>query len=152
MLSPRRVFIVKEKITDTELLEMLAISLFQDGIVHESYIKAIIEREKEYPTGIDIGTHVIAIPHTEFEHVIKTGFAAAVLPNKTVEFTAADDPDERVQPSVVIMMALTPDVEKVEMIQKIFAQLGNYENILTICDINCDRNIVVNRLKQIFNE
>lgn len=152
MLNSKRVFVVREKMTDMALLEMLANSLFEDGIVHESYIKAVTEREKEYPTGIDIGTHAIAIPHTEFEHVIMTGFAVAVLPELSVDFIAADDPAIRVRPSVVMMMALSPEVEKVTVIQKIFAQLGDYENIQTICDINCSRDVMLDRLKQIFSD
>ena len=39
------------------------------GDVKDSFLNSIIEREKEFPTGLDLGKYKIAIPHTNSEHV-----------------------------------------------------------------------------------
>ncbi|NAZ94375.1 PTS sugar transporter subunit IIA [Vibrio toranzoniae] len=149
MLSYERVFKIKDEITDVELLKKLALSLFNDGLVKETFVQAVVDREADYPTAIDIGTHSIAIPHTEFEHVIETGVAIAVLPNATVSFKSADDPDITLNPSIVVMMALSPSTEKVEVIQKIFSYLGEYNNIKVICESDSNEKML-KQLKQIF--
>ena len=43
--------------------------LEERGDVKFSFLDAIIGREKEFPTGLDLGKYKIAIPHTNQEHV-----------------------------------------------------------------------------------
>lgn len=38
--------------------------LMERGYVKESFLDAILEREKKYPTGLEMPKIVIAIPHT----------------------------------------------------------------------------------------
>ena len=43
--------------------------LEERGDVKFSFLTSIIEREKEFPTGLDMGKYKIAIPHTNPEHI-----------------------------------------------------------------------------------
>ena len=43
--------------------------LEERGDVKFSFLTSIIEREKEFPTGLDLGKYKIAIPHTNPEHI-----------------------------------------------------------------------------------
>jgi len=60
------------EVTDKEeLLKMMGTNLMEKGLVKESFIKAIIEREKNYATGLPTKSVSVAIPHTDPEHVNK---------------------------------------------------------------------------------
>ena len=87
--------------TCDELFEQVGSKLAEKGIVKPSFVEAIKERERNYPTGLDlsvVGENVpsVAIPHTETEHcnenhivVVKlnngVAFKNMIAPDKTVD-------------------------------------------------------------------
>ncbi|MGX9519743.1 PTS sugar transporter subunit IIA [Vibrio mediterranei] len=135
MINENRVLVINEPVTREILLGRMADLLKDDGVVKDSFPVAILDREKSCPTGIDIETHAIAIPHTEYEHVNHTGFAMAVT-HGNVEFCSADDITNIVTPDVVIMMAIDANTEKVEIIQNIFAWLADVDEIHHVMNLN----------------
>ncbi|MFD3126699.1 PTS sugar transporter subunit IIA, partial [Streptococcus agalactiae] len=48
----------------TNLLEVLSQYLLQKGYVKTEFSKAILQREKDYPTGLQLENMAVAIPHT----------------------------------------------------------------------------------------
>ena len=57
--------------TKQELLKNLAETLFEKGYVNDGFAKAILEREEEFPTGLQLEKTAVAIPHTYSEYVKK---------------------------------------------------------------------------------
>lgn len=134
MFSAQRLFVFREAISQEALLRKLAGSLEKEGLVKASFIQGVLDREAVYPTGIFMETHSIAIPHTEFEHVNRTGFAIGI--NRAgVAFHRTDEPDEVVVPAIIIMMAIDPDCEKVAIIQSLFALLADPEQVNKLCEL-----------------
>ena len=88
-----------------DVMAQIGGALTREGYTKESYVEALIEREKEFPTGLDVDGYGVAIPHTPVEHVNKTAIAFAVLENP-VEFTAMGTDDEFVQVKLVMMLAI----------------------------------------------
>lgn len=128
MFSAQRVLTFNEAVSRTALLSQLAESLKADGLVKESFLDGVLTREKDYPTGIFMETHSVAIPHTEFEHVNRTGFAIGI--NRSgIAFHRTDEPDAVVTPDIVVMMAIDPSCEKVAIIQSLFALLADRDRI-----------------------
>lgn len=139
LFDAKRIFNVEQAGSRTELLALLADSLYRDGCVKESFLQGVLEREAVYPTGIDMETHSVAIPHTEFEHVISTGFAVAIN-HAGIEFHRSDDPDSVVKPAVVVLMAIDPTCEKVAVIQSLFALLADIEQVNKITQNSPEEN------------
>jgi len=48
--------------------------MLRAGVVEVSYPHALIRRESEFPTGIMLESHGVAIPHCEAVHAIKPEF------------------------------------------------------------------------------
>lgn len=117
-LNEELVFRNLEYSTDSEVLEYLATQLFEKNYVQESYIQAIQEREKEYPTGLPSTAPGIAIPHANYEMVNKTTLAIATLA-KPVAFHNMEDNQSTLPIQIVIMMAIGEPHGQVEMLQKI---------------------------------
>ncbi|ARU94980.1 PTS sugar transporter subunit IIA [Tatumella citrea] len=137
MFSAQRVFKFTTPVSRTELLTTLAASLQHDGLVHPGFANGVLEREKIYPTGIFMETHSVAIPHTEFEHVIQTGFAVAIN-QAGVEFHRTDEPEQVVVPQIIVMMAIDQTCEKVSIIQSLFALLADSQRVEEISHLSTE--------------
>ena len=137
MFSAQRVITFTEAVSREELLTRLGASLEADGLVKSTFINGVLEREGIYPTGIFMETHSVAIPHTEFEYVNKTGFAIGI--NRAgIEFQRTDEPEEAVVPDIIVMMAIDQTCEKVAIIQSLFALLADVDRVHTIVNMDAE--------------
>ena len=74
LFSEDLIFIEQAK-DNEEIFNIIGKKLIEKGLVKDSFIEAIISREKDFPTGLDLSVidHTgkvpnVAIPHTESEH------------------------------------------------------------------------------------
>lgn len=65
----------------TELFELMNTRLSEAGYVKPSYGDALIKREAQYPTGLEVGLDNIAIPHVDSEHIEQNGIAVVRTTN-----------------------------------------------------------------------
>ena len=64
--------------------------------VKDTHIDAVVAREKNYATGLQLADIVVAMPHTDPQHVGRPGVCIAQLKHP-VEFEHMGDPDTKVQ-------------------------------------------------------
>ncbi|MBO8435323.1 MAG: PTS sugar transporter subunit IIA [Tyzzerella sp.] len=88
-----------------EVFEKLGGRLIEQGYCKDTYINALKEREKNYPTGIDLGGINFAMPHTDSQHVNKTAIAIGVLKNP-VHFYHMGTTDRDVTVNLIFMLAV----------------------------------------------
>lgn len=86
-------------------LETLTAEAEDREYVEDTYRDALLEREAEYPTGLEIGPreYALAIPHANPEHVAQQSLLIG-LPEEPVPFQSMDDPDEVVQTELVLLL------------------------------------------------
>ena len=83
----------------------MARHLVDAGYCHDSFVEAILERERIHPSGLPMPGHKIAIPHTDAEHVQSSVILFARLQNP-VRFQSMGDPDEAIPVQMISMFAL----------------------------------------------
>lgn len=105
MLNRELIFPDASAASFEDVMEQAGGALTRAGYVKDTYVNALIEREREYPTGLDVDGYGVAIPHTPVEHVNKTVIAIAVLKDP-VEFTHMGTDDETVGVRLVFMLAI----------------------------------------------
>ena len=88
-----------------EALEIMAKKLFTLGYVKESFVRAIQDREVNYPSGLPMEDLKIAIPHTDAEHVNQSVICFARLTNP-VEFSVMGEPSIKIPVKLISMFAL----------------------------------------------
>ena len=88
-----------------EVLQLMGDAMIQEGYGEEGFTEAILKREKDYPTGLDVNGIGVAIPHTDAEHVKKEGISIAVL-NPPIEFDAMGEEDCRIPVKIVLMFTV----------------------------------------------
>lgn len=126
---------------NTEALRFLSTKLWEKGYVKKDYEKAILDREKDYPTALPSIDVKIAIPHADHKLVNKASLAVGVLKNP-VEFRSMDDPDKKLNVSIIIMLALSEPHGHIEMLQKIVKLIQNSELLKQIVKASSDEEIL----------
>ena len=101
-IAPELILMDIEAKTDQEAIEILAKHLYEKGIVKESYIEAVKEREKVFSTGLN------------FEEM---GIAVGIL-KKDVKFCHMGMPDEPVACEMMFMMAIEKPESQVDFLGK----------------------------------
>ncbi|SCL81258.1 PTS sugar transporter subunit IIA [Sporanaerobacter sp. PP17-6a] len=100
-----------------DALRKMSTKLLKCGYVNEGFTEAIIEREKNFPTGISTKNMGVAIPHTDVKYVNKTSIAIGIL-NKPVTFQNMGSDDE-LQINIIFMLAIKEPKEQLKMLQKL---------------------------------
>lgn len=111
-----------------QLLKQMAERMYEYGYVKEGFLKSILDREEEYPTGLRLYNtdYHIAIPHSDPEYVKADAAAAAIL-EKPVTFHRMDDKEQCVEVSLVILLAIQDASEHMRMLSGIVRTLQNPE-------------------------
>lgn len=128
-----------------EVLQYLATKLYEKDLVVEDYMEAVVEREKIYPTGLPAKVNV-AIPHTDSEYVKETSIAIGVLDNP-VEFISMEDPNVKLEVSLVIMLAIKDSNNQISLLQNIIALIQNDSDVKEIIN-SSDKTKIKNVLSK----
>ena len=91
--------------TKEQVIHALAERMAQGGYTKDSYLEAVLEREKKMPTGLVTQAFGIAIPHSDPEHVNRSAIAIALL-NEPVTFKNMASPEEDVPVRLVLLLAI----------------------------------------------
>lgn len=125
-----------------EVLRFLANNLLEKGYVKETYLKAIVKRELEYPTGIPSAGVNIAIPHADHDLVNETTISIGVLKNP-VTFYSMEDSETPLDIQIVIMLAISEPKGQIEMLQKIVSIIQDKELTKKVVESDSEEEIAL---------
>mgnify|MGYP002169022322 FL=1 len=104
------------------LLHYMGGQLQQTGCVRETYPQAVVDREKEYPTGLPTENIKVAIPHTGAAHVLRQAVAVATL-KKPVLFYSIEQDGEQLPVEIVFMLALSDSDAHMDLLQAVMKMI-----------------------------
>lgn len=142
--------LIKEQVNNKEeIIQKLGALLYNQNFVKKSYINAILEREKAFPTGISTKVTGVAIPHTDSIHVNKSAIAIATL-NTPVVFEAMGYPGKVIDNVEIVMMLAVMDPKKVmdviRLISKTFTSESMLNSLLCASNARDLKNTFLNNL------
>jgi len=104
-----------------EALREISQFLMKRKIVSKDYLRALIEREERYPTGLRISRDLaVALPHAHTRYTLKQALIVALLEHP-IEFKCMGSPDKTVTVQAIIIVA----VENLERSTKILRRLSD---------------------------
>ena len=130
-LHQELIFVGVEAANWQEVLTLLANQLYQRGYVRESYLPAVLDRERQFPTGLRTAEVAVALPHTEKEHVLKPAVAVAILAHP-VTFGEMGTEDQTVPVEIVFMLSIHEPDEQVTWLSRLVStfQLEGFLSLL----------------------
>lgn len=123
--------------TKEEALEVLCKSLTDRGFVKEDFYKQILERERNFPTGLQTRTLGIAIPHANPDHVISDSIAVGILKD-TVVFNEMVNIKNNVNVKVIFLLALTNATKHLKVLKKVVEIIKDDESLAQLLEKNPD--------------
>ncbi|ONI44248.1 PTS fructose transporter subunit IIA [Candidatus Epulonipiscioides gigas] len=119
-------------ITIAQIMEKVGRNFIKEGYCKKSFVEALITREIEFPTALDIDGIGVAIPHTDISHVNKAKISIATL-KQPITFTHMGTDDEAVDVSLIFMLAINEPNAHIDKIQQIISIIQDkqvLENLL----------------------
>lgn len=104
-----------------EVLEHIHEKHYTNGIVKETYLNALREREADYPTGILLDGYAVAIPHCDSQHAISPAIYIIRLP-EAIEVNQADG-DGKLEVKLVINLVVTQPSDQLQLLKALFNNL-----------------------------
>ncbi|MPW26134.1 PTS sugar transporter subunit IIA [Alkalibaculum sp. M08DMB] len=103
--------------------------LFDQGYVKNTYINAVVDREKVFPTGLKLKSTSVAMPHTDSVHVNEPAICVARL-NKPVTFCHMGSADNYIQVELIFMMAITDPNKQLDTLKRMMSVFQDDEAAL----------------------
>lgn len=126
-----------------DVLKKMAQLLYNAGYVLDTYGEAIIQRERNFPTGLPTGENGVAIPHTDVCHVKAPMIAVGIL-KSPVEFNSMGGMEEVVSVKIIFMLAMNNGDNQVKLLsqlmqiiqdQDLLEQLSSAQSVSDICTL-----------------
>lgn len=124
VISTDHILINTKAVSSEDIIRQLGNLLYTHKYVKESYVQAVLDREKVFPTGLQATAMGFAIPHTDACHVDHSTVAIATL-QEPVMFRAMDNPEVEIPVSVVMMLAVSDPKQVIETLTGIISILEN---------------------------
>lgn len=124
-----------------ELLKKMATKLYDAHYVTESYMEGILEREEEYPTGLEINGIGIAIPHTDTNKVLKSQICLASL-KKPIDFKDMVDKTKKIEVNIIFMLAMKESNQQIELLQNIMKLFQNEKTVQKILNSTNEEEVL----------
>lgn len=127
--------------TFEDVMRQLGTIMIKKGYAKETYVDALIAREKDFPTGLDINGIGVAIPHTDVTHVNKEAIGIAVL-KKPVTFLQMGTDDEEVGVQIVFMLTVVNPNAHMEQLQRIIQVIQDTEVLKQLLNTENEKQII----------
>lgn len=150
LVSKDYIFYNKSYTNNHELFEDIGQKLEQDGYVKNTYIQALKDREKKFPTGLVTPYVNIAIPHTDASHVLNPTISVITLKEPIKFETMGGNEGDYIHVKIILLLAINDPKNHLDVLQKLIFMLSSpeMENLLNAKSIDEIYNIMINIIKE----
>ncbi|WP_067142635.1 PTS sugar transporter subunit IIA [Oceanivirga salmonicida] len=145
MFSKELIFLDYEFLDSNDFFKFISSKLEELGIVKESYLNSILEREKSFPTGIETKFGInIAIPHTVCTHTNKEVIAITRL-SKPLKFYSIENDNKLLDVKLIFnLLVVNPD-NQIKFLMSFMKIFQDY-NLLKFLMIEKDIDKIIEKL------
>ena len=111
------------------------------GYVQEGYANAVIEREKEFPTGLPGKGINIAIPHTN-NKLVNNPAVGVIVPKKPVQFCMMGMKDTVLDCELILPLVVKDAHQQIDMLKKMMHVISDGELLRKLKDSKSKTEIV----------
>lgn len=114
--------------------------LLVQNVVEDSFKEAITEREKKYPTGLQLENFTIAIPHTDVNHV-KEAFVAVNRLKQPINFYQMGTDDLVVPVKEILVLGIKDPKKQVGLLAQLMELFSDVEFVKKYQNANSNEEI-----------
>ena len=124
--------------------------LEERGDVKFSFLTSIIEREKEFPTGLDLGKYKIAIPHTNPEHINKEAVIFVRNKNKVIFRDMGMDLND-LETDFIFVLLVKKNGEQIEVLENLMNLLSEEVLLDKLKDVKTEEEVYEKKKEKLNN-
>lgn len=119
-----------------EVIRLLCGKLEELGYISPDHVRAVLEREKKYPTGLPTKPFCVALPHGEAEGMYESALAFARLQSPVIFRNMADSNEELDVILVFLIVNNDPEnqVTALRKLSEMFAEPGQLSALASLED------------------
>lgn len=135
------IFLNMKETCGQDILKKMGTAMIHEGYAKDTYVQALLQREKNFPTGLDIHGIGVAIPHTDPCHVKKEGVALAVLKDPVI-FRHMEDERVQVAVRVIFMLAVLNPETHLKHLQCVLKMIQDAELLGQLLESKGQKDII----------
>lgn len=110
LFKPELVFFDLEAADRHDLFRQLGAALASQGYIEDTWYEAIVERERNFPTGLQLEAVAVALPHVDPVH-LKKPYIAVIRPRMPIVFEGMAGIGGDVPAELIVNLGLTGHAE-----------------------------------------
>lgn len=131
LVEPNCIFLDAEVKNFEEVIQLIGEQFIAKGIAKETYIDAVIQREKVYPTGLPANGYNIAIPHTDSGHILRPS-VGVIVTKEPIEVSMMGSPETKLACQLFFPLAMEHPKKQLALLKQLmgfFQEKDNLEKI-----------------------
>lgn len=149
MTTNSNLILLKQNFKDSEeAISTMGELAKKQGLVNEEYLPAILEREKKFPTGLELPI-CIAIPHIDTG--VNRSFVSITTLERPVSFYNMDGSGTEVEARIVFVFGIMDPKDQLAILRKFAASFADKEKIQPLLDAESEME-VINILNDLLDE
>ncbi|WP_144744216.1 PTS sugar transporter subunit IIA [Enorma burkinafasonensis] len=140
LLKPELVFVDIDAEDTEDLFRQMQVRLDSMGYIKDNWLDAMLERERNYATGLQTPTIGVAIPHAD--NCVNKAYIAVIKPVKPVTFQPMGGIGDEVEAELVINLGIMREGGQVEMLQALMRIFMDDAAVVDIMAQNTPEDLV----------
>ena len=116
-----------------DVIRVLAGKLVEQGFVDSEYVTKVVQRERDYPTGLIFPGIRIALPHGSSEYVKTSAIAVGRCVNQP-EFANMEDFSQKLKVDMVVLLAVKDPDRHLTILNNLIELFTSDENCKVLLD------------------
>ncbi|BBV68281.1 PTS sugar transporter subunit IIA [Kluyvera ascorbata] len=133
--TPQLTFLDKHYNNSTDFFSSIFLLLKKQGYVQDSFLDAIIAREKAYPTALPTLPVAIALPHTDPQHIIRP-FISVTRLSTPIAWQEMGNDDNTLYVHFIVLLGFVDHSSHLTALQKLMDCLADEEVVQTLREID----------------
>lgn len=141
MFFQELIFLDKVLKSANEFFDFIYPMLLNKGYVRASFLSAIKARESSYPTALPTAPFIVALPHTDIEHIIRP-FIAVTRVKGTVPWHEMANNDHILDVSFIFLLGFTEKDGHIDLLQTLMTCFSESNFLQQLYDVEtCEQFI-----------
>ncbi len=124
-----------------DFIYKMSLYLQEKGMVLPTYVDAVLNREKVFPTGLPTIPFPVAIPHGDPEHVIRPCIVVA-KPRVAIEFGEMASINGKVKARYIFMLVIKKAEDQIVLLQSMIDMFMNKEAMYRLDEAKTKKEII----------
>lgn len=132
IVEEKNIFVNMDVDSFEDLIPLISVNLLKSGDVDNNFIEKVLERERNFPTGLPTEPIAVAIPHAYPENVNNNKVAIATLKKPILMREMGGDFNDTLNVSLVFLLAFNDANKHLNILQNIVELIKNQKIVKTI--------------------